>query len=128
MREAGISLLVLLVEDRELRQWGDPRIAEVARSAGVPLVRVPIADGSALRSAAEMDRLQEQIETARQDGDVAVACMGGVGRSGMVAACALVRAGRSADEAIARVRQLRHPTAVETAEQERFVRDYAAAR
>jgi protein-tyrosine phosphatase len=43
----------------------------------------------------------------------------------MVAACALVRAGISAEEAIARVRELRHPTAVETEAQELLVRAYA---
>jgi protein-tyrosine phosphatase len=58
-------------------------------------------------------------------GDVAVACMGGVGRTGMVVACALVRAGRTPAESVARVRSLRHPTAVETAAQERFVERYA---
>jgi len=50
--------------------------------------------------------------------------MGGVGRSGMVAACALVAAGWSADAAIARVRAVRHPTAVETHEQIGFVQCY----
>jgi protein-tyrosine phosphatase len=54
--------------------------------------------------------------------------MGGVGRTGMVAACALVRAGLDADAAISLVRKVRHPTAVETAGQEAFVRRYAAER
>jgi protein-tyrosine phosphatase len=72
-----------------------------------------------------MDDIQRLIDEARARGDVAVACMGGVGRTGMVAACALVRAGQPAERAIRRVRAIRHPTAVETAEQERFVRDYA---
>jgi protein-tyrosine phosphatase len=53
--------------------------------------------------------------------------MGGVGRSGTVAACALLTAGITPDAAIAMVRAVRHPTAVETAEQERFVRSFAAA-
>jgi protein-tyrosine phosphatase len=50
--------------------------------------------------------------------------MGGVGRTGTVAACALVAAGGSADDAIRRVRAVRHPTAVETSEQVAFVRAY----
>jgi protein-tyrosine phosphatase len=75
-----------------------------------------------------MDRILDEIDEARARGDVAVACMGGVGRSGMVAACALGRAGVSADAAIERVRAVRHPTAVETRSQERFVRAYLAGR
>ena len=125
MRSAGAVLLVLLVEDEELRRWGDPGIAELAAEAGIELARFPIPDGSPARSRDEMDEIQRRIDGGRAAGDVVVACMGGVGRSGMVAACALVRAGLSAEEAIARVREVRHPTAVETRAQERFVRDYA---
>jgi protein-tyrosine phosphatase len=128
MRRAGVALLVLLVEDGELLRWGDPRIADHAAAAGLELARYPIPDGHAAGSVAAMDEIQDRIEQARARGDVAVACMGGVGRTGMVAACALVRAGHSAEAAIGRVRLVRHPTAVETVEQERFVRDYAAAR
>jgi protein-tyrosine phosphatase len=127
MRDAGVRLLILLVEDEELRRWGDPQFAQLAAAAGLPLVRYPIPDGGTPRSMEEMDAIQADIEDARHAGDVVVACMGGVGRSGTVAAAALVGAGLSAEEAIARVRALRHPTAVETAGQERFVRAYAAA-
>jgi protein-tyrosine phosphatase len=44
-----------------------------------------------------------------------------------VAACALVQGGMSPHDAIATVRAVRHPTAVETAEQERFVATFASA-
>lgn len=125
MRRAGVVLLVLLVEDEELRRWGDPQIGDLAREARVELARFPIPDGAAARSRAEMEEIQRRIDHGRSKGDVVVACMGGVGRSGMVAACALVRAGLPAGAAITRVRELRHPTAVETQAQERFVRDYA---
>lgn len=121
---AGIALLVLLVEDEELVRWGDTEIAARAQKAGIDLDRRPLADGTAPRSAGEMDDLLARVARARDTGDVAVACMGGVGRSGTVAACALVAAGWSADAAIARVRAVRHPTAVETNEQIGFVQHY----
>jgi protein-tyrosine phosphatase len=75
-----------------------------------------------------MRRILQEIREARATADVAVACMGGVGRTGTVAACALVEGGMTADEAIATVRVVRHPTAVETVEQERFVRSFSAER
>jgi protein-tyrosine phosphatase len=74
-----------------------------------------------------MGEMLAEIGEGRRTGNVAVACMGGVGRTGTVAACALVQAGVSPDDAIATVRAVRHPTAVETAEQERFVAAFAAA-
>lgn len=125
MHAAGVVRLVLLVEDEELDRWGDARIVELGAEAGVDVRRHPIPDGAAPSSTLDMDRILDDIDEGRAAGDVAVACMGGVGRSGMVAACALVRAGRSAAEAIDLVRSLRHPTAVETAAQERFVDRYA---
>jgi protein-tyrosine phosphatase len=124
LRAAGIALLVLLVEDDELARWGDPTIASKARDAGINLDRRPLADGSAPRSADDMDDMLGVVAAARDNGDVAVACMGGVGRSGTLAACALVAAGWSADAAIARVRAVRHPAAVETNEQIGFVQSY----
>lgn len=128
LRQAGVRRLVLLVEDHELERWGDPAIRERAAGHGLNVVRAPIADGRAPRDATVMDGILVQIDAGRAAGNVAVACMGGVGRSGMVAACALVRTGMEPREAIDAVRAARHPDAVETAEQQRFVTAYAARR
>lgn len=124
LHQQGIRTLVLLVEDAELRRWGDPDIVARGAEAGVSVRRFPIPDGHAT-TIETMDRIIAAIEEGRGDGDVAVACLGGVGRTGMVAACALVRAGLSAADAIARVREVRHPTAVEMAEQEQLVARWA---
>jgi protein-tyrosine phosphatase len=128
MRTLGVVRLILLVEDRELESWGDPAIVELGSRVGVEVLRHPIADGSPPPSVQAMDRILDQIDEGRASGDVVVACMGGVGRTGTVAACALVRAGSSARDAIDAVRVLRHPTAVETEAQERFVSRYALGR
>jgi protein-tyrosine phosphatase len=125
LRTTGVRRLVLLVEDEELARWGDPQIIELGRAAGVDVRRHPLVDGAAPGSQVAMVDILADVDEGRAFGDVAVACMGGVGRSGTVAACALVRAGRSAREAIERVRQVRHPTAVETDAQQQFVRAWA---
>jgi protein-tyrosine phosphatase len=128
LRSLGMRLLVLLVEDRELERWGDPAFEAHAREAGVGVRRLPIRDGAAPPSAAAVDELLGEIDAERAQGDVVIACMGGVGRSGTIAACALVAAGLSPDGAIAHLRDVRHPTAVETARQVEFVAAYAAHR
>lgn len=125
--DAGVRRLELLVEDAELRRWGDPDVVERAAATGVEVLRHPIPDGSPPASVADLVQILAEIREGRGNGDVAIACMGGVGRSGTVAACALVEGGMSAAAAIATVRAVRHPTAVETVAQERFVSSFAAA-
>lgn len=122
--DSGVLHLLLLVEDGELERWGDPQIVRRAADRGLTVDRRPLADGAAPRNVEEMDEALEALASARRDGDVAVACMGGVGRTGTVVACALVAAGSPSSDAIARVREVRHPTAVETEEQIVFVRAY----
>ncbi len=124
LRGSGVRLLLLLVEDHELERWGEPEIVARAAEAGLRIERRPVPDGHAPASVTEMDAMIATLTGVRRSGDVAVACMGGVGRTGMVAACALVSGGRAAADAIVRVRAVRHPTAVETAEQVAFVRAY----
>lgn len=125
---SGVRRLLLLVEDHELVRWGDPDIVERCAAAGLTVERRAIPDGHAPASQREMDEMLGWIAEGREVGDVAVACMGGVGRTGTVAACALVAAGWTADEAIGEVRRVRHPAAVETEAQVLFVAEYAARR
>ena len=126
LRAAGAHRLILLVEDAELARWSDPEIVERGRAAGVTVLRHPIPDGRPPASIAETETILREIREERRTRNVAVACMGGVGRTGTVAACALVQGGMAPDSAIATVRAVRHPTAVETSAQERFVRAFAA--
>ncbi|HEV7199228.1 MAG TPA: protein-tyrosine phosphatase family protein [Candidatus Limnocylindria bacterium] len=125
LRRLGVGLLVLLVEDHELERWGDPQLEDHAAAAGLRVRRLPIPDGAAPPSVTAVDRLLAEMTAARATEDVVIACMGGVGRSGTIAACALVAAGQTPDGAIAHLRVVRHPTAVETREQVAFVATYA---
>lgn len=125
LRAVGVRRLILLVEETELRRWSKADIVERGEVAGVVVNRHPIPDGRAPRSVGEMQIILSEIRKARVSDNVALACMGGVGRTGTVAACALVAGGMTPDAAIATVRAVRHPTAVETVEQERFVRSFA---
>jgi ADP-ribosyl-[dinitrogen reductase] hydrolase len=70
----------------------------------------------------------EEVRALLRGGhDVLVHCRGGLGRAGTIAARLLVELGMDPAEAIARVRAVR-PGAIETREQERFVRERVAVR
>ena len=124
LKHSGIGRLMLLVEDEELARWSDPELVARAAGIGLEIDRHPMPDGAPPASTTEMDEILRSVAEARDTADVAVACMGGVGRTGTVAACALVAAGWEPAAAIARVREVRHPLAVETEAQERFVQTY----
>jgi len=62
---------------------------------------------------------------ARHGGLVEVGCLGGSGRTGTALACMAVLAGVPATEAVAWVRASYRPQAVETTEQEAWVRWFA---
>jgi protein-tyrosine phosphatase len=126
LRAAGVVLLELLVEEAELQRWGDIQLIGAAAERGIEVRRHPMPDGGVPASLDDMDIILDELYAARCRGNAAIACMGGVGRTGMVAACELVRRGMQPDAAIASVRRARHPQAVETAAQQDFVRRYAA--
>jgi protein-tyrosine phosphatase len=128
LRAQGVGCLALLVEDAELERWGDSDIGARASSYGIRVIRLPIPDGSAPPDAESVRRLLAELRESRRTANAAIACMGGVGRTGTLAACALVEGGASAADAIAAVRRIRHPEAVETDEQESFVTRYASLR
>jgi hypothetical protein len=77
------------------------------------------ADPAALREA-----LREAWERADRE-RVELGCMGGRGRTGTGLACLAVLDGLPAGQAVEYVRRHYHPDAVETAEQRRFVAEFA---
>jgi hypothetical protein len=78
----------------------------------------------------DVGRFREQLSgllsRAREGARVELGCLGGHGRTGTALACAAILSGYDASTAVAWVRAVYCDRAVETAEQERFVQDFAA--
>lgn len=118
----GIDVLLLLVEDRELSACGVEDIAVTLAARGIVVVRQPIPDMGIPTDVDEFRATLARVAARIAVGDtVTIACRGGLGRSGMAAACLLVGAGLDPDAAIEWVRAAR-PGAIETPDQEAFVR------
>jgi len=66
------------------------------------------------------------LDRARAGENVAIHCRGGLGRTGLIAACCLVALGQGARESMARVRKAR-ANAVETPEQEDWMEEFGRA-
>lgn len=111
----GVELLVTLTETAL-----DPADLE---SAGLESLHLPIEDYQA-PTMDQMIAFTDEVAARRDAGSpVGVHCLAGRGRSGTMAAVWFVHEGATADEAIARIRELR-PGSIETAEQEQAVADY----
>ena len=127
LRELGVDVLLLLVEDAELDRCRVPDIADVL-ARGVELVRFPIrdpllpGDGAAFRAT-----IAALLGRVRAGASVAIACRGGLDRSGLAAACLLREAGLAADEAIARVQAARRG-ALTLPDQQAYVRAWPPRR
>ena len=132
--KAGVSHLIDLTGAGELCPYNT--IAErEARLLGVPVgyERFPIADVGVPRNPEWMVRILDAIDAALDDDKrTYVHCWGGVGRTGTVVGCWLVRhgaSGASALEQIARWWQgvdkaWRVPRSPETPEQDAYVRNW----
>lgn len=128
MQAFGAKHFVTLVTDDELEWAGVPELVTQTRAEGIAVHRLPTPDQRA-PSHEDASALVGLLDDALHRGEnVVVACMGGLGRSGLVAACLLTRHGMSAHDAIEAVRAARDPRAVETAEQEQFVARFAVTR
>ena len=113
LKAQGIRILVTLNE-RSLNR-------AVLRSEGIEYHHFSIPDFTA-PSPEEVDRFVGVVEDAERRGErVAVHCTAGLGRTGTMLACYLVRRGLGAEEAIQQVRRLRIGS-IETWEQEEAVR------
>ncbi|MBT9547285.1 MAG: isochorismatase family protein [Candidatus Sericytochromatia bacterium] len=124
--EQATHLVSLLTAD-ELMRYGVPELHEKCAEMGIEVFHQPMLD-QRVCSPKEMIGLLNWIEMALdQGGKVVLHCVGGLGRSGTVAACYLKQKGFSSEQALHQVRQTRSPRAVESTEQEDFLRDFDPA-
>ena len=118
----GAEILVSLIEPSEYVLAGVERLPELV-PIGIRHIELPIADFSVPDNRWEnaWEREGALVRSAlRRGGKVCIHCMGGYGRTGMVAARLLIEFGVEPEEAIARVRSAR-PGAIEMPQQEAWV-------
>jgi protein-tyrosine phosphatase len=100
-------------------------LADAMAAAGVDLVRFPIPDMDVTTDRDGLRRVLDDVLARLRGGQcVAVACRGGLGRTGTIVACLLRDAGLDGDEAIALTRASRHDT-IERQSQVDFVHDWS---
>jgi ADP-ribosylglycohydrolase len=130
---AGVDSFIDLTESGELSPYEVVLRTVLGRSAeAVHYRRIPVRDLD-VPGPATMREILDTIESEHAQGrTVYVHCWGGVGRTGTVVGCLLVRRGQTGEAALLHLEELwrgvekrhRYPRSPETDEQRRFVREW----
>jgi len=125
-REHQVGVLVCLLQEQELVRLGIPTLEADARARGLTVYRLPIPDGGTPEDLEAVHRLVDAILAEVSSGRrVVVHCAGGLGRSGTIGGCYLVRRGHSPDEALRALVAARGQSCPENDPQRRFIRQFA---
>jgi protein-tyrosine phosphatase len=124
IRDWGASLVVTLVEQKELEQLRVARLGDAVRARDMQWLHLPVKDYHTPSASFEKDWVTHGAHIRRllrSGSDIVVHCKGGLGRAGMIAARLLVELGMPSEKAIDSVRIARKG-AIETPDQEDVVR------
>ena len=135
--DAGVRTFVDLTAPADALEPYEPVLRRLPFGPDAERLSFPIKDVS-ITHAEGMCRILDAIDSAlAADHAVYVHCWGGVGRTGTVVGCWLVRHGKTGDEAVAEVNRLfqfmtpkklaGHPVSPETGEQREMIRGWREA-
>ena len=119
--DVGVSTIACLLDDHEMTA----ELVAAYETAPLEIVRYAIADFGRPASLESLSAfLQDLLRRLQRGETIYLHCFAGIGRTGTVLACLLKTAG-AADEPVGLVRAIYDRRAIETAEQQRFVRAFA---
>lgn len=125
-RKAGLDVIVSLLTPDEIVRLELAEEAGLCQIHNVLFLNFPIEDHGVPKSQADAFEFASKLHNAlASNQSVAIHCWGGIGRSGMIAACVLVRAGVEPNEALRRVSAARGSAVPDTQEQQQWVIDFA---
>lgn len=118
LREEGVDVLASLLAEEEVAELDLAREPELCRAARIEYLSHPIPDHDVPTADGETDAFVRKLAArVRRGSKVAVHCRGGIGRSGLVAACILLELGLPLHEALVKLAEARGLSVPETAEQ-----------
>ena len=126
-REAGVDVVVSLLEPEEAAQLVLEDEAAAAAASGIVFRPFPIPDRGVPTSRESVAELASEVVDALEGGkSVAVHCRQGIGRSGLIVGGVLVATGIDPVTALKTIAQSRGLEVPETEEQRQWLRDFAS--
>jgi protein-tyrosine phosphatase len=127
-KRAGINAVLSLLTSDEEREMDLRDEAEEVKTQGMEFSSFPIPDLQIPKSEAKWaEALDHAARTLSSGKNVLVHCRQGIGRSGLVAICLLVKKGMSPGAAVESVSAARGLTVPETPEQREWIDHFAVA-
>ena len=126
-RSSGVDLVVSLLEREEVSELGLQREAELCRECGIEFISFPIPDRGVpeIQQASDIARsIADGIASGRS---IAVHCRARIGRSSIIAACAMICLGIEAREALVLIKAARGVIVPDTEEQRDWVMAFERA-
>ena len=127
-KRSGVNLILSLLtadEEQALDLVGE---GAVAQKQGLEFTAFPIADRQVPKSEAQLRQTLEKINATLLSGrNVLVHCRQGVGRTGLVGACLLIKNGMSPGAAVETLSIARGVAVPETTEQREWIERFAPA-
>ena len=121
-KASGLDMVVSLLERDEVSELGLQREAELCRTSAIEFLSFPIPDRGVPENGPDVLQIASSIASGIACGRaVAIHCRAGIGRSSMIAACALICSGIEASEALARIKTARGLTVPDTDEQRDWI-------
>ena len=124
----GVSTVVSLLERQEQQELDLQNERDEVQRQGLDFVSLPIPDRHVPPSEATLAQALEELDRTLSGGrNVLIHCRQGVGRSGLVAACLLVKKGMSPGAALEKISSTRGVQVPETEEQREWIDHFAIA-
>lgn len=124
IKKQNIDVIIPLITKDELEKYGVSDLLVKYKENGFEVKHLPINDQKT-PSKEEVNELVNFISIKfKENKKIMIHCVGGLGRSGMIAACYLKSIGFDTNEAIKIIRETRTSRAIETEEQENFVIEF----
>lgn len=126
-QQAGLDVVVSLLEEQEAAQFELGHEGDVAKSKGVRFISFPIPDRGVPTSTREAHSLFSTVAATLEEGkNVAVHCRQGIGRSGLIATGVLLTSGMGVDKALEVVSAARGESIPETPTQLQWIKHLPA--
>ena len=124
-KEAGIRILVSLMEANEAVAFGLAEEPEIAEELGLMFLPYPIRDRTVPRDQVSFRGfVQDLAERLRAGRPIGIHCQGSIGRATVTAACALIHLGWKPSAALAAIHEARGCMVPDTQEQEDWILGY----